>query len=126
MTKPPALRHGLEKEPSQRQLRVGEAVRSALAQVFLEENFYGTSMQGISITVSEARVSPDLKNVTVFVLPLGGKAPADFIHQLNDKVPYFRHVIGKKLALRYTPHLVFVRDDSFDEAHKIHSLLDKI
>lgn len=117
---------GFRKGPTQRQLQVGEAVRSVLARQMLEEDFYGTLLQGVSITVSEVRISPDLKNATAYVVPLGGKAPEGFLKALNELAPKFRYVIGKTVNLRYTPRVLFRLDDSFEEAEKIHSLLENL
>lgn len=114
------------KEPSQRQLRVGEIIRGALSQLLLESNFFGTILEGVSITVSVVKISPDLKNATVFVVPLGGQAPDGFVGALNEQANHFRYIIGKQVKLRYTPRLQFRFDDSFDEAKKISALLDGI
>ncbi len=120
------MKKNANKAPGQRQLKVSEAIRSALAKIFLEEDFYGSCLQGISITISEVRIGSDLKHAIVFVLPLGGKVPEGFLEALRDLVPQLRHKIGPFLKLRYTPNLSFRIDDSFEYANKINTILSKI
>lgn len=112
--------------PSQRQLRVAEAIRGVLATTLLHENFYGSPLEGVSITVSEVRISPDLKNATAYVVALGGNAPEDFVGILNQHVSKFRYAIGRDINLRYTPMVLFKRDESFEQAKKIHDILENI
>lgn len=112
--------------PSQRQLRIGEEIRHTLSKIFLEEDFVGSDLEGVSITVSEVRISPDLKNATVFVSPLGGKAPENFIKLLNTIAPQLQHILGKSLKLRYIPKLFFKFDDSFEKAHKMEMLFESV
>ncbi len=111
-------------EPSQRQLRVGEEIRHALSSIFLQESFYEPELAGISITVSEVRVSPDLRNATVFVSPLGGNAPTGFLDCLNNVSPQIRFYLGKKIQMRFLPQLYFKLDNSYEYAKKINELLD--
>ena len=111
--------------PSQRQLRVGEEIRHCLSQIFLQENFWGSKLQGLSITVSEVRVSPDLKNATVFVALFGGGS-VDFVAELNAIALQLRHEMGRRLTLRHTPKLYFRLDDSFDRAQRIEDLLASV
>lgn len=124
----PRLSHrGRNKQgPSQRQLRVAETIRGILSRTFLQESFYGSSLQGVSITVSEVRISPDLKNATAFVAPLGGNIPQGFLATLNERAPHFRYAVGKELTLRHVPAIIFRLDDSFEQAKKINDLLDKV
>ncbi len=110
--------------PSQRQLRVGEEVRHALASIFLQESFYEPGMAGMSITVSEVRISPDLRNATAFVLPLGGKAPEDFMVTLTRITPQIRHYLAKRVHMKFLPQLYFKMDKSYEYAQKIDNLLD--
>ncbi len=112
--------------PSQRCLRVSETIRSALANIFLQEGFYGSVLQGMSITVSEVRISPDLKNALVFVLPLGGKIPEGFLAAMEAMTPHFRHMLAGKIDLRVVPRLQFKIDESFEYANKINTLLSNI
>lgn len=111
------------KPPSQRQLRVGEEIRHVLAGIFVRGDLHDPDLTGESITVSEVRVSPDLKNATAFVLPLGGQHIDTVMPALKRSSPYLRHLIGQAIRLKYTPRLSFQIDHSFDEAQKIEGLL---
>lgn len=113
------------KFPSQRQLRVGEQIRHALSEVFIFENFYTADGNTHSITVSEVRVSPDLKNATAYVMPLGGIVPDGFINGLNEQAYHFRKMVNKKLSLKYSPKIVFKLDNSFEVAGRVGQLLKK-
>lgn len=108
---------------SQRQLRVGEEIRHALASIFLTESFYEPAISNMSITVSEVRISPDLRNATAFVMPLGGKAPDDFLDVLERLTPQIRHYLAKKIHLKYLPQLYFKMDKSYEYAQNIDNLL---
>lgn len=112
------------KGPSQRQLRVGEEVRHILAEVLSRQHSGHEVLDHTSITVTEVRVSPDLQNATVFVLPLGGKNVSGILEALKEKRGYFRKEIARKLTTRVTPRLVFQADLSFDEAQRIEELLN--
>lgn len=117
--------------PSQRQLRAGELIRHALSEIFQREDLRDPALKGVSITVSEVRPSPDLKNATVFCAPLGASvgAQADrdavetVIAALNRMAPYVRSLLGRKVDLKFTPALSFKSDESFGEARKIDELL---
>jgi ribosome-binding factor A len=115
------------KGPSQRQLRAGELVRHALAEILQREDLREPALKGLSITVTEVRASPDLKQASAFVLPLGGGAKgADIpaiVAALNRISPMIRGLLGKKIDLKFTPALTFLADASFDEAQKIDALL---
>ena len=111
------------KPPSQRQLRVGEEIRHVLASIFAKGDLHDPDLAGESITVSEVRVSPDLKNATAFVLPLGGAHVDTVMPALKRSSPYLRHLIGRAIRLKHTPRLSFQIDRSFDEAQKIAGLL---
>ena len=108
---------------SQRQLRVGEEIRHALASIFLTESFYVPSIANLSITVSEVRISADLRNATAFVLPLGGKAPDDFMETLAMLTPQIRHYLSKKVHMKYLPHIYFKMDTSYEYAQNIDNLI---
>lgn len=113
------------KGPSQRQLRAGELLRHALVEIFQREAFREPVLVGVSVTVSEVRVSPDLKNASVYASPLGGKNQDDFIKALNHAAPHIRGLLGKKIDLKYTPALKFMSDETFAEAQKIDALLSR-
>lgn len=120
-------RHRSADGPSQRQLRAGELVRHALAEIFQREDLHEPALRGLSITVSEVRASPDLKQVTAFVMPLGGKGAevAAVVGALNRAAPTIRGYLGKKIDLKFTPTVKFLADQSFDEAQKIEALLHR-
>jgi ribosome-binding factor A len=111
--------------PSQRQLRVGEQVRHAIVETLQRGKFDDIALLDAShtVTVSEVRVSPDLKNATAYVMTLGGAHMDEVLPALNEAAFYFQKEIGRKLQLRFTPKVKFVTDTSFDEAEKINTLL---
>ena len=113
--------HG--KAPSQRQLRVGEEIRHSLARILMEEDLHQPELAELTITVTEVRMSPDLKNATVFVTPLGGKSMAAAVEGLRKAMPFLRHALASDLNLRFTPRLSFQPDRSFDEAERVDALL---
>lgn len=108
---------------SQRQLRVGEVIRHALARLLDRGEAHDPGLAGISITVTEVRVSPDLRNATAFVVPLGGGDAAAILDSLRRAAPFFRRRMGRELDLRFLPTLAFELDSSFDNATRISSLL---
>lgn len=112
------------KAPSQRQLRVGEEIRHALSDIFRRGDCRDAEALGVSITVSEVRISPDLKNATAYVSSLTGAKQAELIEVLNHAAPMLRRQLGNKVVLRSLPKLFFKLDKSFDEANRIHTLLN--
>ncbi len=111
------------KQPSQRQLRVGEALRHALSDVLERGNLRDPAFRNISITVTEVRASPDLKNATAFVMPLGGEAADAIVEALGRAAPFLRSAIAKQVELRHVPRLQFKVDRSFGQADHIDALL---
>ena len=111
------------KQPSQRQLRVGEALRHALSDVLERGNLRDPALRNISITVTEVRASPDLKNATAFVMPLGGKAADAIVEALGRAAPFLRNAIAQQVELRHVPRLQFEVDRSFGQADHIDALL---
>jgi len=112
--------------PTQRQLRVGEEIRHALALIFAREELHDPALQGASLTFSEVRVSPDLKNATVFFLPLGGQDTDPIAKGLVRATPHLRGLLAKLVRLRLVPQLKFVPDESFAQADKIDRLLRQV
>ena len=100
---------------TQRQLRVGELVRRGLAEILFQWDSYGENMAGVSITVGEVRMSPDLKKATVFVSPLGGQFMEETVTTLNENRREIRHQLNKKLTLKFSPSLHFVPDPLYDQ-----------
>ncbi|MDR9393162.1 MAG: 30S ribosome-binding factor RbfA [Roseovarius sp.] len=101
--------------PSQRQLRVGELVRRTLSDVLMRGDIHDPDLNRLSVTVGEVRVSPDLKLATAYVLPLAGEGQGEIIDLLARNKGELRRIIGKKLALKFTPDLRFRLDETFDQ-----------
>ncbi|MDZ4759826.1 MAG: 30S ribosome-binding factor RbfA [Alphaproteobacteria bacterium] len=111
------------KPPSQRQLRAGELIRHALMDILAREEFGDPDLKGKSITISEVRVSPDLKHATAFCAPLGGGDMAPTAAALNRAAAFLRGRVAREVDLRYATILRFLPDDSYDEARRIDELL---
>jgi ribosome-binding factor A len=112
-----------KKGPSQRQLRVGEELRHALAWILERGDIREPIFAELPITVTEVRLSPDLRNATIFVMPLGGERIAEVLEALRKVKGYLRHEMLKKVEMRVAPNLFFEADTSFDEASHIDQLL---
>ena len=111
---------------SQRQLKVGEELRHLISNALLRESFYDEHIKNNNITITEVNVSPDLKNAKVYVMPLGGKNKLDVINSLSKATGRLRKIISNSISLRQTPKLSFKIDETFENAKKIHDILDKI
>ena len=110
---------------SQRQLRVGEELRHVLAQVLARDELRDPDLAGRTITVTEVRISPDLKNATAFVVPLNGEHAAEVLKGLKRCSAYLRGAIGHEVRLRAVPRLSFELDVSFDQAQRIEEILHR-
>lgn len=110
---------------AQRKLRVGEEIRHALSDIFLRGEVHSMGLYGASITVSEVRVSPDLKNATAYVMPLAGKNKEELLDSLKESSSEIRYLVSKRMNLRYMPRIVFALDNSYEEAERISELLNK-
>jgi ribosome-binding factor A len=108
---------------SLRLLRVGENVHHATSAILARGDVQDPELEGKSVTVSEVRVSPDLRNATVFVMPLGGDPDALITKALNRNSAFIRGEMSKVVHMKYMPRLKFKLDDSFDEATHIDQLL---
>lgn len=115
--------HNAGKAPSQRQLRVGEELRHALADLFRRGDFHDPELQNLNVTVTEVRISPDLRNATAFVTPLGGGHVDEALAALKRAAPFLRGQIARAVNLRYVPTLSFQADTSFDYAGHINAIL---
>lgn len=114
-------------EPSQRQLRVGEQIKHIVAETLRRGHFHDSALLDAGkITVTEVRASPDLKNATAYVILLGGGEMGDILKALNDAAPVFQKDIGRLAAMKFTPRMRFVADESFDNAKRIDELLGSI
>jgi len=112
-----------DKTPSLRLLRVAENVRHAISTVIARGDVHDPDLVGVSITVSEVRVSPDLRHAAVYIMPLGGNDQETIIKALNKAAPYLRGQLAKRVRMKYLPRLDFRIDESFDEASSIEKLL---
>ena len=114
------------KAASQRQLRVGEELRHALAHIMTRTQLQDPALKDVVLTVTEVRASPDLKSARAFVVPLGGGEPEPIVAALNRARGYFRGELGREVKLRYTPAITFEPDGSFDTAQKIEDILNQL
>ena len=110
--------------PTQRQLRAGELVRHALVEILREEDIADPALEGVSVTVSEVRMSPDLRHAICFVEPLGGEHAPEVIKALNRHSKFLRGRLGRQIEMKFTPALKFLHDESFDEAAHMSRLFD--
>ena len=113
------------KAPSQRMLKAGELIRRMLAEIIAKEHFRDTDLQGKSVTISEVRVSPDLKHAIVYAAPLGGGDDKTLVAALNRASKFLRGRLGKEMEMKSTPALKFVVDESFETAQEMQKLLQK-
>jgi ribosome-binding factor A len=109
--------------PSQRQLRVGEELRHALAQMLRPGELHDPALREANVTVSEVRLSPDLRNATAFVMPLAGGNADEIMDGLQRSVAFLKGRVARELRLRRVPNLVFALDQAFDYAARIQTLL---
>lgn len=109
--------------PSQRQLRVGEEIRHVLAEILRRTEFHDPVLAKADLTISEVRMSPDLKHALVFATVLGHKDIRPLLPALKRVAPFLRAQIAPRLGLRITPELKFVADEALDEATRINALL---
>lgn len=112
-----------DRGPSQRQLRVGEALRHALSEILMRGDIRDGDLESVSVTVTQVKPSPDMRHATAFVEPLGGRNADKIVAALNRHKGFIRGEMGRMIALKFTPELRFVEDTSFAEAQKIEDLL---
>ena len=109
--------------PTQRQLKVGELIRHALAEIFTRGEIVDDVLSRYSLTVPEVRMTPDLKLATVYVMPLGGEGADDVVKHLAKHVRFLRGELAHRVSLRYMPELRFRVDTSFESSRRIDELL---
>jgi ribosome-binding factor A len=116
------------KQPEgQRQLRVGEEIRHVISQTLQRGGFDDPALMNSGlITVTEVKIAPDLKNATVFAMPLGGIHLDETLEALNAQAYYFQKEIARHMKMKFTPRLVFKADETFGEAEKIDRILKQI
>jgi ribosome-binding factor A len=118
-----STRHAASQGPSQRQLRVGEMLRHALADVLRENDIRDPELGGVSVTITQVKPSPDMRYATVYCEPLGGGNAKAIVAALNRHKGFLRGEMGHRIATKFTPDLRFVEDESFAEAQKIETIL---
>jgi ribosome-binding factor A len=111
--------------PSQRQLRVGEMLRRAISDILTRGDLYDPDLANVSVTVGEVRTSPDLKNATVFVYPLGGKNAEGMVAALNKSSGEVRYALTKNVTLKHSPKIKFILDTTFDQMDDTRRLLNQ-
>jgi ribosome-binding factor A len=109
--------------PSQRQLRVGEALRHALAEILRRNDIRDPDLEGVSVTITQVKPSPDMRYATVYCEPLGGLRAKEIVVALNRHKGFLRGEMGRLITTKFTPDLRFVEDESFAEAQKIEDIL---
>src|ERR1700754_4205901 len=112
-----------DKGPSQRQLRVGEMLRHAISQILTRDEIRDPDLEGVSVTITQVKPSPDMRHATVFCEPLGGQHADRIIIALNRHKAFIRGQMGHMIEMKFTPELRFVEDHSFAEAQRIENLL---
>ncbi len=113
----------LGKPVSQRQLRVGEMIKQSLGIIFIRDEAKIPNLSTKEITVTEVRMSPDLKTAKVFVMPLGGKNAKEVVNKLKEFSFVIRKTLSNKIIMKFLPKLFFVKDESFEYAEKIENLI---
>jgi ribosome-binding factor A len=109
--------------PSQRQLRVGETLRHAIAEILNRNEIRDPDLVGVSVTVTQVKPSADMRYATVYCEPLGGQDAKKIAAALNRHKGFLRGEMGHHLTMKFTPELRFVEDESFAEALKIETIL---
>jgi ribosome-binding factor A len=116
---------GIEEKTSQRRLRVGEELRHVLAKILRDGECRDPVLENTSITVTEVRMSPDLRNATAFVMPLAGANATEVVSGLERSATFLKGLVAREVQLRNTPNLVFALDDTFERANRISTLLTR-
>ena len=114
-----------QKSFSQRQLRVGELVKQSLGELFLRNEAKIPTINSKLVTVTEVRMTPDLKTARVYVIPLGGKDTKETVRALTEYSHLVRKALSKKLDIKFLPKLMFVEDNSFEYAEKIEKIIKR-
>ena len=110
---------------SQRQLRVGELVKQNLGELFIRNEAKIPSINSKLVTVTEVRMTPDLKTARVYVIPLGGIETKETVRILTEYSHLVRRALSKRLDIKFLPKLTFVEDNSFEYAEKIEKIIKK-
>ena len=116
----------LGKPISQRQLRVGEMIKQSLGMIFVRNEAKIPNLETNNITVTEVKMSQDLKIAKAYVLPLGGKGADTIVNTLKEFSFLIRKVLSKKITMKFLPKILFAKDESFEYAEKIENLIKQI
>ena len=108
---------------SQRQLRVGEMIKQSLSMIFIKNEAKVPNLETNIITVTEVRMSQDLKVAKAYVMPLGGKDEDEVINKLKEYSFLIRKILSQKVIMKFLPKLLFKKDESFEYAEKIENLI---
>jgi len=108
---------------TQRQLRVGEMIKQSLCMIFLRNEAKVPNLETNTITITEVRMSQDLKIAKAYVMPLGGKDADEVIFRLKEHSFLIRKILSKKVFMKFLPKLLFKKDESFEYAEKIENLI---
>ena len=114
--------HARDALPSQRQFRVGEIIRKTLVEIFERVEIRDPHLAGISITISQVVVGPDLKLARVYVMPLGGSNQDKVLGGLERATTFLRKNVASRVSLKYTPRLEFRLDNAFDSSQHIEKI----
>jgi ribosome-binding factor A len=112
-----------DKGPSQRQLRVGELIRHAMADMLARGDIHDPVLEGHLVTIPEVRMTADLRQATIYVMPLGGRDVKEVIEALNNNRKFLRGEIAHRVNLKFAPDIRFRVDERFDEAERIEKIL---
>jgi ribosome-binding factor A len=108
---------------SQRQLRVGEMIKQSLSMIFIRNEAKIPNLETNKITVTEVRMSQDLKIAKAYVMPLGGKNADEIIKKLKEYSFLIRKILSQKVIMKFLPKILFKKDESFEYAEKIENLI---
>lgn len=120
------LRFKKNQGPSERQLKVSETIRRIISDALNVDKVYSNFVHDVSITVTEVRVSPDLKNASVYVTPFAVTNIVEIIECLNDNMYLLKAYLAGHSHLKYIPNVVFEYDNSFDAAKKLEEIIQNI
>ena len=117
-------RHSAPEDQSVRLLKVGERVRHILSELLARGEVHDVTLSAHTVSVTEVRMSPDLRNAKVYVKPLLGEDEGPVLKALQQNTAFFQREVAQRLGLKFAPKLQFRADESFDEARRIDQLLD--
>ena len=116
----------LGKPVTQRQLRIGEMIKQSLGMIFVRNEAKVPNLETNNITVTEVKMSQDLKIAKAFVLPLGGKNAEETVNILKEFSFLIRKTLSKKITIKFLPKILFAKDESFEYAEKIEKLIKQV